>query len=174
MFLCGFYGLKTHYSWHGAQFALSNRLVVGQFEPGEQTQVVGHNGTPYVLFETCPTRPRAPRKTKGSLQCGYVRFNAGPEVFQPVVDPVAFNHLQGGKPFALGKGHIPNPALLGTFKIGLGSIAAICRYLSGNLSINPSKVLNQEVNRSESEGLPRSITQSMINPEPPGKKHLVP
>ena len=115
-----FYGLKTHLSCHVSRFALSNLLRLGQFESGEQAQIVGDNGAPYVLFEPGPTRPGTPSKTKGSLQCRNVGFNARAKVLQPLVDPVAFNHLQNRKPLALGKGHVPYPIFQAQGAFGSG------------------------------------------------------
>jgi len=105
------------------------------FQPRQPQQVVGYDGATNILFESSPTRPGAPGQPESTLECRNVGLYAGAEIPKLLVDPAAFDHVQDGDSFALGKGNIGNPFLLGLPQVVLRGKAPIRSHLARRPSI---------------------------------------
>src|SRR5450756_1175123 len=88
---------------------------------------VSHDGTPDILPETWPSLPGAAIQTKGPFQPGDVRFDAGPEVPQLLVNPQALNHIQNSQASPLGEHDVFDPLAFGQPEVVPRGKAASCR-----------------------------------------------
>ena len=73
------------------------------------------------IYRLNPSHPRpfAAVETKGALEDGNARFDAGTEVSKFLVDPLTLGHLQDRQPTLLGKDGILHTRSLGKGKIVL-------------------------------------------------------
>src|SRR5512139_2575865 len=76
------------------------------YQPAQNAEVVGHHCAPDVLLKPYPACPGAASEPKGTFEPGDVGFNPGPKLPQPLVDPVALDHLQHTQALLLGKHHV--------------------------------------------------------------------
>jgi len=73
--------------WRGFLSALG--LCCFQLQPCRHEQVIRYDRTPEILPETGPSRPGATGKPKGAFELRDIRFNAGAEVLELPVHPLA-------------------------------------------------------------------------------------
>jgi len=121
--------IKTHYPL-GRVIAASRVIVSGLSQPdsGQHQQIVRDDAAPHILLEPSPSRPSASIQTKGPLQGGDPRLDAGAEIAQHLVNPSALGHLDHGKTSLFGKDGVFDFTPLGKSKViprGKTSIGAL-------------------------------------------------
>ena len=112
-------------------------LSFGQFEVGQNRQIVRDHRTPYVLFKPFPGAPGTAGQSKGPLQPGDVRLDSGSKILKLLINPVAFDHLQNRKPPFLGERNVLDPQLFGSLQIVQRGKSSVSRRLPRRCLLPP-------------------------------------
>src|SRR5215831_13477591 len=97
----------------------------GAGEPGQQRHVVGDDRRPDIGLEVREPAPGAATQAEGSLQARDVGFDAGAEVAQLAIDPVALDHVFDREPARLVECHILYAHGLGLREVVGAGIATV-------------------------------------------------
>ena len=79
-----------HFSCALPSVADQELLSLGQFEVGQDSQIVRDHRTPYILFKPFPCAPGTAGQSKSPLQPGNVRLNSGSKILKLLINPDGF------------------------------------------------------------------------------------
>src|SRR3954468_5626707 len=113
-----------------------DREALGWSEANEESEVVGHDRGPDVSLEVVEPAPGATGQAVGPLEAGDAGLDAGAEVAQFAIDPVAADHVFDREAALLVKGHVADAARLRPAQIIATGKAAIRRCLTGRRAVS--------------------------------------
>src|SRR4051812_43951606 len=113
----------------------------GWSEANEDNEVVGHDRGPDVSLEVVEPAPGAAGQAVGPLEAGDAGLDAGPEVAQLAIDPVAADHVFDLETALLVEGHVADAASLCLAQIIATGKAAIRRCLTRRRAVRADVAL---------------------------------